>query len=105
MPNYNSNSSYKYNKNIPNDSQEFSESKAINDSAPADDTSNLSFSGHSSSSSSTAYGEDITNTPSDNHNYRRPSSIFNFNRGNILSGIIFSEILGEPLAKRNMRKK
>lgn len=88
--------------------QKFMDSKAKTDSVSTDDSSydtSSSVSERLVDTGSSIYDSDITNTSSNNYDYKGQNDIFNFSKDKILSGIIFSEILGEPRAKRNWRNR
>jgi len=81
--------------------QRYAGSKAKSDSMLTDDTSNTSVSESIVSTASAIYGDDITNDLS--NDYDKPKSLLDFSQDNILNGIIFSEILGKPRARKNWR--
>ncbi|HHV98855.1 MAG TPA: hypothetical protein GXX36_04665 [Clostridiaceae bacterium] len=94
----------RYRKNSYN--QRTTGSKAKNGFVATDDISDISdstISGDLVSAGSAIYDQDLTHDLANNYNYERSDNIFNFSRDNILRGIIFSEILGEPRAKKNWR--
>ncbi len=86
--------------------KKFSESESTAETVSFDNMPDQAPSSHSSTSSgSAAHVKEVTSIPPNTNNYGKTKSIFNFNRDNILYGIIFSEILGEPRSKKYMRKK
>jgi len=103
VPSNYSSARLKYRKKYNN--QKITGSNLLNDYVAADVTSNSTVSEDLVSTGSAVYDDDITNNSSFNHNSGWSESIFNFSHDNILSGIIFSEILGRPRAKRSWRNR
>lgn len=86
--------------------KKYTEPKPGDDTIPFYNTTEQEvLSSPSTSSGPAVYKEEVANISPDIINYGKTNSIFSFNRENILFGIIFSEILGEPRSRKYMRKR